>query len=196
MTELETELSLLAARAWVSENVASGTDPQELGRQVARIAMGVVEVLEPLRPPEISYSYADGETNPGNSPEAGTDALPPLSVLQGDSELAAGADMTDCPRAVVLHALDLCERDFAFIAGCTVTDQPDLPPSKQARWKMDFSRQLAAIAAARAAMAERGAGRIGHECAGCSTGLPSGLTSSHSKCVWGHEGSRSPGGCL
>lgn len=174
---LETELSLLAARAWVSENITNGADPKEFGRQVARIALGVAEVLEPSRRPEISYSYAGAETSTGNSPEA-------------------GADMTACPRAVVLHALDLCERDFAFIAGCTVTDQPDLPPSEQARWKMDFSRQLAAIAAARAAMAERGAGRIGHECAGCSTDLPSGPTSSHSKCALGHEGSRSPGGCL
>lgn len=60
----------------------------------------------------------------------------------------------DSPGHVVLHALELCERDFAFIGGCTMTDRPDLPLSSLTSWKMDFSQCFGAIDAARAAICE------------------------------------------
>lgn len=56
--------------------------------------------------------------------------------------------------ATVMHALELCKRDFAFIGGCTMTDRPDLPLSPETSWTMDFSRQFAAIANAKAAIAD------------------------------------------
>lgn len=60
----------------------------------------------------------------------------------------------DSPVHVVLHALELCERDFAFLGGCTMTDRPDLPLSSLTSWKMDFSQCFGAIDAARAAICE------------------------------------------
>lgn len=74
-----------------------------------------------------------------------------------------------CPLAVVLDALCLCEHDFDFIAGCTLTDRPDLPLSPETSWQMGFEAQKAAIAQARGAIGALAAGRIGPECAGCST---------------------------
>lgn len=75
--------------------------------------------------------------------------------------------------AIVLHALDLCERNFAFIGGCTLTDRPGIPRSPQTYWKMNFAPQLAAIADARAAVREVLVARTDPGCAGCSTSLPS-----------------------
>ena len=88
----------------------------------------------------------------------------------------------DSPGHVVLHALDLCERDFAFIGGCTMTDRPDLPLSSQTSWKMDFSQCFDAIDAARAAIVELAAAKLADEpnCAeeGSSVGA-----AQHSPCL-------------
>ena len=45
----------------------------------------------------------------------------------------------------VLDVLELCERDFVFYGGCTMTDRPDLPLSPETSWKSDCSMVLAAI---------------------------------------------------
>ena len=45
----------------------------------------------------------------------------------------------------VLGVLDRCERDFAFIGGCTVTDRPDLPLSSDTSWQIDVSHLLESI---------------------------------------------------
>ena len=68
-------------------------------------------------------------------------------------------------------ALDACERDLAFIAGCTLTDRPDLPFCAETSWKMDFSKQLAAIADARVAACELAAARTDPGCIYDKTGL-------------------------
>lgn len=81
---------------------------------------------------------------------------------------------------VVLYALDLCERDFAFIGGCTMTDMPHVPLSPETSWKMDFARQLAAIADARVAICQLAAARTACECRGCGTPLQTGPTSTQS----------------
>lgn len=52
----------------------------------------------------------------------------------------------------VLDVLELCERDFAFIGGCTMTDRPDLPLSPETSWVMDVSQRLADIRAAKRAL--------------------------------------------
>ena len=55
----------------------------------------------------------------------------------------------DVTQLSVLDVLSMCERDFAFIGGCTMTDRPDLPLSSETSWKMDSSQVLAAIAVAK-----------------------------------------------
>ena len=108
----------------------------------------------------------------------------------------AMSELKTCPLAVVLDALYLCERDIDFIAGCTLTDRPDLPLSPKTSWKMDFGPQKAAIAEARSAICALAAGRTGLECAGCSTCQLMEPASNPPKDAPGRVGSRSPGGCL
>lgn len=56
--------------------------------------------------------------------------------------------------AVLLYALDLCERDLSFFGGCTMTDRPDLPLSPETSWRPDIARHLAAIEDAKAIIAQ------------------------------------------
>ncbi|WP_130466448.1 hypothetical protein [Corticibacter populi] len=69
------------------------------------------------------------------------------------------------PVQLALHALGLCERDFAFIGGCTLTDRPDLQLSPETSWQMDVRGVLAAIDSAKAALRtwQPGTGKEGGE---------------------------------
>jgi len=60
--------------------------------------------------------------------------------------------MTQEQANTILRALDLWERDMAFIGGATLTDRPDLPLSPATSWKMNFSKEWQAMLDARAAV--------------------------------------------
>ena len=62
-------------------------------------------------------------------------------------------ELADAAPLSVIDVLDLCERDFAFIGGCTMTDRPDLQLSPETSWVMDVSQRLADIRAAKRALA-------------------------------------------
>ncbi len=54
-------------------------------------------------------------------------------------------ELADAAPLTVIGVLDTCERNFAFIGGCTLTDRPDLPLSPDTSWQMDVSHLLKSI---------------------------------------------------
>lgn len=100
----------------------------------------------------------------------------------------------DVTKLSVLDVLELCERDFAFIGGCTMTDMPDVPLSPETSWKMDCTHVMAAIAVAKEKLCGLGVVHIASECADCGTPQPMQLPSGQSKCALEHGDSRSPAG--
>lgn len=66
-------------------------------------------------------------------------------------------ELADTKPLTVLEVLDRCERDFAFIGGCTVTDRPDLPLSADTSWQIDVSHLLESIRWARQVLGGAGA---------------------------------------
>ena len=81
----------------------------------------------------------------------------------------AQAAPVDVTQLSVLDVLEMCERDFAFIGGCTMTDMPHVPLSPETSWTMDFTRVMAAIAVAKEKLGGWVDCRTAGECAGCST---------------------------
>ena len=101
------------------------------------------------------------------------------------------ADAANSAADAAIRALEMCERDFAFIGGCTMTDRPDLPLSPETSWQVDFSQVLAAIAAAKKALAGV---RIAGECARCSNCPQTQPASGQTKYARAPQGSRMPAG--
>ena len=100
----------------------------------------------------------------------------------------------DVTKLSVLDVLELCERDFAFIGGCTMTDMPHLPLSHETSWKMDVSHVMAAIACAKEKLCGLEVAHIASECACCGSPPPMEPPSGPPKCGLEHGGSCSPAG--
>lgn len=81
----------------------------------------------------------------------------------------ASSALLDVTQLSVLDVLEMCERDFAFLGGCTMTDMPHVPLSPETSWTMDFTHVMAAIAVAKEKLGGWVDCRTAGECAGCST---------------------------
>lgn len=94
---------------------------------------------------------------------------------------AATTKIVPVAQLSVLDVLEMCERDFAFIGGATLTDMPDVPLSPETSWTMDFSQVLAAIAVAKEKLGGFVDCCTAGECAGCSNSQPMEPTSATPK---------------
>lgn len=107
----------------------------------------------------------------------------------GPCNCGATQGSTVVARLSVVDVLDLCQRELAFIGGCTLTDMPDVPLSPETSWTMDFTRLFEAIDDAIDLLvgADR---RTGPECADGHTSPPMRQISGRSKYVPAHLDSR------
>lgn len=118
--------------------------------------------------------------------EAGDDSLT-LSAGEFEKVKVMFTPLSSPPAPVpvaqlsVLDVLEMCERDFAFIGGCTMTDMPDVPLSPETSWTMDFSRVLAAIDVAKEKLGGFVDCCTAGECVGCSNPQPMEPTSATPK---------------
>ena len=101
--------------------------------------------------------------------EAKRNSLDAARLLSGAATITK---ITPVAQLSVLDVLEMCEREFAFIGGGTMTDMPDVPLSPATSWTMDFSQVLAAIAVAKEKLGGFVDCCTAGECAGCSNPQP------------------------
>lgn len=145
------DLPLMAATEWARSNSTTERDPVAFGHKVAQVYWAA----------QLTQHHADDLV----ARTAALLAPIPVPVAQ----------------LSVLEVLEMCEREFAFIGGCTLTDSPNVPLSAETSWTMNFATVLAAIAAAKAKLGGGVDCSTAGECTGCSTAQPMGLTSIRSR---------------
>lgn len=96
----------------------------------------------------------------------------PVGPCNCSAQAAATTRIVPVAQLSVLDVLEMCEREFAFLGGGTMTDMPDVPLSPETSWTMDFSQVLAAIAVAKEKLGGFVDCCTAGECAGCSNPQP------------------------